>query len=136
VITTMALLKARDGLSRDELIDYYENHHVPLVLSLAPAPASYVRTYLPETGQRGFPADFDVMTCLKFTDETARRQWLALVLAEDSGVAEDEARFLDRSRTRSWVVEEHASTPGRGRCANPRGRVANDTPANGRNAGA
>lgn len=32
-----------------------------------------------------------------------------LVLAEDSGVAEDEARFLDRSRTRSWTVEERTS---------------------------
>jgi EthD domain-containing protein len=38
MITSIALLKARDGLSRDELIDYYENHHVPLILSLAPAP--------------------------------------------------------------------------------------------------
>jgi hypothetical protein len=38
MITTMALLKARDGLSRSEFIDHYENHHVPLILSLAPAP--------------------------------------------------------------------------------------------------
>jgi hypothetical protein len=29
--------------------------------------------------------------------------------AEGSGVAEDEARFLDRSRTRSWIVEEYVS---------------------------
>jgi hypothetical protein len=46
------------------------------------------------------------MTHMKFVDEAARRAWLGLVLAEGSGVAEDEARFLDRSRTRSWVVEE------------------------------
>jgi len=110
VITSIALLKARAGLSRKEFIDYYENHHVPLILSVAPAPDYYARNYLPETDQRGFPADFDVMTHMKFADEAARRAWLALVLAEDSGVAEDEARFLDRARTRSWIVEEHITT--------------------------
>jgi hypothetical protein len=114
-MTTIALLKARDGLSRDELIDYYENQHVPLILSLAPPPDYYVRNYLPETGERGFPADFDVMTQLRFADEATRRTWLDLVLAEDSGVAEDEARFLDRSRTRSWTVEERTSLPGQSR---------------------
>jgi len=109
MITSMALLKAREGLTRAELMDYYENHHVPLILSLAPAPDHYVRDYLPEAAERRFPADFDVVTRMKFADEAARRAWLALVLAEDSGVAEDEARFLDRSATRSWVVEEHVS---------------------------
>ncbi|MDT7786882.1 MAG: hypothetical protein QOF58_5301 [Pseudonocardiales bacterium] len=103
MITTMAFLKAREGMSRRELIDYYENHHVPLILSLAPAPAYYARNYLPET------AEFDVVTHMKFTDEAARQAWLARVLAEGSGVAEDEARFLDRSRTRSWTVEERVS---------------------------
>jgi hypothetical protein len=112
VITSIALLKARPGLTRAELIDYYENHHVPLILSLAPAPDYYTRNYLPETDRRGFPADFDVMTHMKFADEDARNAWLSLVLAEGSGVAEDEARFLDRARTRAWIVEEHASFVG------------------------
>jgi hypothetical protein len=112
VITSIALLKARAGVSRADLIDYYENHHVPLILSLAPAPDYYARNYLPETDERGFPADFDVLTHMKFTDEAARRTWLSLVLAEGSGVAEDEARFLDRGRTRAWIVEEHASFVG------------------------
>ena len=110
MITSIALLKAREGLSRDELIDYYENHHVPLILSLAPAPDRYLRDYLPEAAERSFPADFDVVTQMAFKDEDARRAWLSLVLAEGSGVAEDEARFLDRSRTKSWIVEEHRST--------------------------
>lgn len=109
MITSIALLKAREGLSRDELIDYYENHHVPLILSLAPAPGRYRREYLPAAAERAFPADFDVVTRMEFADEATRRAWLAAVLAEDSGVAEDEARFLDRARTRSWIVEEHVS---------------------------
>ena len=106
MITTVALLKAKDGLTREEFIDYYENHHVPLILSVAPAPVYYVRNYLPAADQRAFNADFDVMTHMKFIDEAARRQWLDLVLDKDSGVVEDEARFLDRTRTRSWIVEE------------------------------
>nr|WP_225016738.1 EthD domain-containing protein [Streptomyces sp. 8L]MCA1221020.1 EthD domain-containing protein [Streptomyces sp. 8L] len=111
MITTIALLKAKDGLTRDEFIRYYENHHVPLILSLAPAPAYYVRNYLPVVGDRAFPADFDVMTQLGFADEAVRQQWLDLVLAPASGVAEDEARFLDRTQTRSWIVEEYGSRP-------------------------
>ena len=109
MITSIALLKARAGLTRAELVDYYENHHVPLILSLAPAPDYYARNYLPETDERGFPADFDVLTHMKFSDEAARSAWLSAVLAAGSGVAEDEARFLDRTRTRSWIVEEHVS---------------------------
>ncbi|ANZ43217.1 hypothetical protein BBK82_33325 [Lentzea guizhouensis] len=101
----MALLKAHKGFTRAEFIDYYEHHHVPLILSLAPAPAYYARNYLPETAD----SEFDVLTHMRFADEAARQKWLALVLADGSGAAEDEARFLDRSRTRSWVVEEHVS---------------------------
>jgi EthD domain len=37
VLITTAFLKARDGMTRDEFVDYYEHHHVPLILSLAPA---------------------------------------------------------------------------------------------------
>ncbi|MEY9854969.1 hypothetical protein ABH935_000568 [Catenulispora sp. GAS73] len=43
------------------------------------------------------------------SDAGLLRTWLALVLAEGSGVAEDEARFLDRSATRAWIVEQRVS---------------------------
>jgi hypothetical protein len=107
MLTTIALLTARDGLSRREFADYYEHHHVPLVLSFPPRPPSYTRSYLPDRTDRRVAADFDVVTQLAFADRDAYRDWLAVVLAAGSGVAEDEARFLDRSRTRSWVVEPH-----------------------------
>ena len=107
MITVMALLKSRTGMSRDEFIDYYENHHVPLVLSRAPAPSYYTRNYLPVVADRRDQADFDVVTHMKFADHDTHHDWLVLVLAQDSGVAADEARFLDRTRTRSWIVEEH-----------------------------
>ena len=109
MITVMALLTARDGVSREELVDHYENHHVPLVLSRAPAPAYYARNYLPVAAERRYDAGFDVLTHMRFADQDTYRLWAELVLAADSGVAEDEARFLDRTRTRSWTVEEHRS---------------------------
>jgi hypothetical protein len=104
---TIALLTARDGMSLDEFVDYYENHHAPFILSFPVRPLRYSRRYLPARSERRFPADFDVVTQMAFADEDAYRAWLAVVLAEGSGVAEDEARFLDRSRTRSWNVDVH-----------------------------
>jgi EthD domain len=112
MITTIALLQARPGMTHDEFVDYYENHHVPLILSLAPAPSAYSRSYLPARAERGTEADFDVVTRLRFENDAARKDWLARVYAPGSGVAEDEERFLDRTRTRSWVVDERVTTAG------------------------
>jgi hypothetical protein len=116
VITTITFLKARAGMSRDEFVDYYENHHVPLIQGIASGPFYYARNYLPPADEAGHPAEFDVVTHMKFADAATRRTWLSLVLAPGSGVAQDEERFLDRSRTRSWIVDERLSgeaAPGR-----------------------
>jgi hypothetical protein len=37
----------RDGMACEEFIGYYENQHVPLILSLAPPPVVYKWHYLP-----------------------------------------------------------------------------------------
>ena len=116
MITTIAFLKARAGMSRDEFVDHYENHHVPLVESIASGPFHCVRHYLSPADEAGHPAEFDAVTHMKFADAATRRTWLSLVLAPGSGVAQDEERFLDRSRTRSFVVDERLSggaAPGR-----------------------
>lgn len=96
-------------MTHDEFVDYYENHHVPLILGAAPTPSAYSRTYLPPTAERRFKADFDVMTRLQFEDDAARQWWLAQVYAVGSGVAEDEERFLDREHARSWVADERTT---------------------------
>jgi hypothetical protein len=82
---------------------------VPLILSLAPAPAYYARNYLPAAQDRRWPADFDVVTHMKFADRGSYERWLRAVMAKGSPVPEDEARFLDRSKTRSYAVEERAT---------------------------
>lgn len=111
----LSYLVKRDGMTSEEFVDYYENHHVPLILSLAPPPAVYKRHYL----QRGDAVnigeasiDFDVVTEQVFEDRSGFESWVGAVTAGDAGeqVAADEARFLNRARTRSCVVTDFVTT--------------------------
>jgi len=101
----------RDGISPAEFKDYYENRHVPLILSLAPTPSVYRRRYLlqeKEVTQSGNAVGFDVTTELGFADEAAFQHWMATLFAPGTAekVIADEAMFLDRSRTCAYIVEE------------------------------
>jgi EthD domain len=109
MLKVMAFLVKKQGLDTGELIDYYETHHVPLILSLGPAPTTYRRNYLLREESGSGPDDFDIVTELVFPDRAAYRDWVSTMYAPGSGVAEDEMTFLDRARTRSCVVEEHAT---------------------------
>jgi hypothetical protein len=55
------------------------------------------------------PDDFDIVTELVFPDRAAYEGWVSTMYAPGSGVADDEMTFLDRTRTRSYVVEEHVT---------------------------
>lgn len=114
MLRILSYLVKRDGMTTQDFINYYENHHVPLILSLAPPPAVYKRHYL----QRGNPVnigeadiDFDVVTEQAFADRAALQCWIDAVTTGDAGerVAADEARFLDRPRTRSCVVSDYVA---------------------------
>jgi hypothetical protein len=109
MLKVIAFLVKKQGLDTGDLIDYYETHHVPLILSLAPAPATYKRNYLLRETTNG-PDDFDIVTELVFPDRAAYQNWVSTMYAPGSGVADDETTFLDRSRTRSYVVEEHVTS--------------------------
>jgi uncharacterized protein (TIGR02118 family) len=91
-------------------IDYYENNHVPLVLSLAAEPAVYKRNYVvhgDEFNREDEALDFDVVTELVFPDRAGFVAWIEALSVD--AVAEDEERFLDRARTRAYVIEEHTA---------------------------
>ncbi|MFG1461620.1 EthD domain-containing protein [Xanthobacter sp. DSM 24535] len=99
----------------DEFIDYYENNHIPLILSLAPAPPIYKRCYIvhgEKLTEGSASIDFDVMTELGFPDREAFLAWIGKLFGPDAGeqVAADEARFLDRSQTRAYVVDERITS--------------------------
>jgi uncharacterized protein (TIGR02118 family) len=108
-------LSKRAGMEMQDFIDYYEKQHVPLICSLAPTPMLYKRRYLVRsqkltTGSNA--VDFDVMTELVFPDRAAFLAWMARLSGPGAGeqVAADEAKFLDRSRTKAYVVEEHVTS--------------------------
>lgn len=110
----LSFLTRKDGLGAAEFADYYESRHIPFILGLAPAPPVYTRRYVTrgaELDAENGSVDFDVVTEVGFPDREAFLAWMAAVSKPGVGerVAEDEARFLDRSRTRSYVVDERVS---------------------------
>jgi uncharacterized protein (TIGR02118 family) len=112
MLKVMAFLVKKQGLDTADLIEYYETRHVPLILSVAPAPTTYKRNYLVRDSTTAGPDDFDIVTELVFPDRAAYQSWVSTMYAAGSGVADDEINFLDRTRTRSYVVEEHVTDTG------------------------
>ena len=83
-------------------------------LSLAPVPIVYKRHYLQHGDTANVGAgtiDFDVVAEIAFSDRAAFESWSNAVGTGDNGdrVAADEARFLNRSRTRACVVRDHVT---------------------------
>lgn len=108
-----AFLTKRQGTTSDEFADYYENHHVPLVLSLAPMPRVYKRNYVVRGDAANLESptiDFDGITEMVWDDRAGFEEWITLLGVPD--IAEDEARFLDRSKTRAYVIDEWVSAAG------------------------
>jgi len=112
VLRILSYLTRRDGMTAEEFVDYYENHHVPLILSLAPPPMVYKRHYVQRDDVLNIgDVDFDVVTEQAFADRSAFETWMNAVTVGAAGdrVAADEARFLDRSRTRCCVVSDYVT---------------------------
>jgi uncharacterized protein (TIGR02118 family) len=111
----LAFLTKREGIESQAFIDYYENKHVPLICSLASTPIVYKRRYVvrdEDLTKEGGAVDFDVVTELGFLDQATFLAWRARLSGPGAGeqVAADEAMFLDRSRTRAYVVDERVTS--------------------------
>ena len=107
-------LSKKTGLSLQEFIDHYETKHVPLIRSLAPVPIVYKRRYLSSREKlttQGGEVDFDVMAELVFADRAAFEAWMAALARPEASqlVIADEERFIDRTRTRAYVVDERVT---------------------------
>ena len=116
MLKILAFLTKREDIETRAFIEHYENHHVPLICSLAPTPIVYKRNYLLRgdelNSQEDDTIDFDVVTELVFPDRAAYLAWGAAVGTGAPGeqVAADELTFLDPSRTRAYIIEEHITT--------------------------
>jgi hypothetical protein len=112
----ISFLTKKAGLTLEEFRHYYENHHIPLVLSIATAPPLYKRRYIRREEQltdMDAHVDFDAITELGFPDEaTFIADWVEpLVRSEKSHlIGEDEKKFLNRALTRAYIFDEHVTT--------------------------
>ena len=116
MIKTIAFLKRKAGLSREQFIDYYETRHAPLILSIAPQVCAYHRNFLVREGAilaAAGDVDFDVVTELWYPDAAAFAAAMAAFTdpANAARIAADEEHVFDRSATRFYTVEERRSPP-------------------------
>ncbi|WP_305094744.1 EthD domain-containing protein [Prescottella sp. R16] len=115
MITAVALLARRPDLSYEQFVDYYENNHAKLIRSLLPQIRGYRRNYL-DHGSRigadgiGAPG-FDVISEFVFDDRAAYDDMLATHARPDvkAAIEADEENFLDRTRTRMYLVDTRES---------------------------
>lgn len=110
----IALLEKRADLTREGFIDYYETRHAPLILASFPSIVAYCRNYADFTdafASVAAPFDFDVVTEIHFADRAGYDDMLARHALPQvaEAIAADEANFLDRARTRMFVVKPRES---------------------------
>jgi EthD domain len=111
MVKTLAFLKRREGLDAAAFRDYYENHHVPLICSLAPPPLVYTRNYLQRDQtllDGGAAIGFDVVTELVWADRETYDAWIAKVSVPE--VSADESRFIDHAQYFAYFVDEHVTS--------------------------
>ncbi|WP_156839597.1 EthD family reductase [Novosphingobium aquimarinum] len=113
MLKCVAMLKAKQGLSRDQFIEYYESNHAPLILKLMPEIREYRRNFFETEGAFEFGAarQFDVVTELWFEDRAAYDRFVERSTDPDIArqIAEDEENVFDRGATRMYIVEERSS---------------------------
>lgn len=108
-------IKRKPGMTPDEFHDYYENVHAKLGKTIAPEVGAikYVRRYItPLDGsleRRAPDIEYDEMTEVWFRDYEKFRIVAEKVSRGELApeVEEDEAKFMDRSRTRFAFIVEH-----------------------------
>ncbi|QDQ97454.1 EthD domain-containing protein [Tomitella fengzijianii] len=114
----IALLTRRADLTREQFIEYYETRHAPLITSLLPPFREYRRNFLEHDDRLAGPdapaADFDVVSEFVFDDRAGYEAMLAAYAVPDTArrIAADEENFVDRTRTRMYVVETRSTDTG------------------------
>jgi EthD domain len=111
-VTLITLLKRRTGMGKADFIAYYEAHHRLIGERVLRGYATrYVRRFLDSTDGVDQHEDVDVILEIDFPDEPTRNACFA-AMSEEAVMAEivtDEAKLFDRSRIRTFTVEERTS---------------------------
>ncbi|MFH1558061.1 MAG: hypothetical protein ABII76_24925 [Pseudomonadota bacterium] len=98
-----------------QLIYCCDKNHISQILNLPPTPIICQRRYVVHDEKLpggSLAIDFDVMTELGFSDREVFLTWIGKLYGPDVGeqVVTDEARFIERSRTRAYVVDERTTS--------------------------
>jgi uncharacterized protein (TIGR02118 family) len=115
MVKLIGLLKKKPGLTRQEFIDYYENHHAPLAVRITPMGHDYRRNYTKMARVNGQEVDmageYDVVSEVWFRDQRSYEAFSAAMKHPEifAQIKADEERFLDRSATKILIVEEHCT---------------------------
>ncbi len=111
----IVMIKRKQGLSMEEFIHYYENHHAPLGLSKVPNLKRYVRHFLRPFGNAIYAADvetpYDVLTEIWFDDEADFQRGMDYLSDPETAaiIGADEDRLFERASIRFMLVESHES---------------------------
>lgn len=112
MIKSIAILKRKPGLSREEFIKHYEEVHAPLVLKHIPMLRRYVRNHVipVSSPHNNSEPDFDCITEF-WVDDMEGSQEAGDIWTSEAGraIREDEETFLDRSKIITFLVEEKVS---------------------------
>jgi hypothetical protein len=120
MIKILLFLKKKPGMSRDAFIDYYENHHVPLILGYTGEHmALYKRSFidwsdpLSAASAAFFGADkddatFDVVTEVQCADRDTLMTMFGIAQQPDiaAAIAADEENLFDRAASKMVIVDE------------------------------
>jgi hypothetical protein len=114
MVKMVFLLKRHPGMSREDFLKYYENHHARLGEKYVPNAVRYVRRFLDPLPGAPPEMQYDVLTELWFANQAEMDKALKL-LADPKIHAEiqaDEEVLFDRPAMLAYVITERDSKMG------------------------
>jgi uncharacterized protein (TIGR02118 family) len=112
MIKLVVFLKRKDGMSREEFYDHWENHHAPLIAS-TPELARHIIRYeqLRRTTDAAWMGteDYDGIT-MQWMESSASFEAFIAEPTYAELIAPDEQRFLDTSAL-VWMITEEPKLP-------------------------
>ena len=109
MIKTVAFIKRKSTITREEFARHYEEVHAPLAITIFPTIKKYVRNHILKA-VNGKNPDFDCISEFWFDDE-AGIQAVFETWASDAGkpIRDDEETFMDKDKNVSFIVDERVS---------------------------
>jgi len=111
MIKELVILYRLPHLDRAHFRDYYERHHVPLIVKLLPTISRYVRNYVESdsfSNSGSAPVSWDALTEIWFETPAAHEAFLTAISNSDviRVIRKDEENFIDSKRSQRILVQE------------------------------